>query len=46
MTAEATLLMSHAIDLGEGFFEIPSVSFVEATKLTKARLPAETFPPD
>lgn len=46
MTPEAELLLSHAIDPGDGLLEIPSASFMTATKITRARLPAETFPPD
>lgn len=45
-TPEAKYLLSHAIDHGGGVYEIPSASFVEATKITKARLPHERFPPD
>ena len=43
---ERDFLLSHAIDLGDGVYELPSIAFVEATKMTKARLPQETFPPD
>ena len=46
MTTEREFLLGTAIDLGGGTLEIPSQAFVEATLMTKKRLPNETFPPD
>jgi len=45
-TPEAALLQSHAIELGDNLYELPSASFIAATQITKQRLPEETFPPD
>ena len=45
MTLEAQLLLSHAIDHGDGLLEIPSASFIVATRITRARV-TEPLPPD